>query len=97
LGLVDDLDKRKEKFIQSNKNIEKYFNQVLKLKSQFKTEFKGLSKEYEKLGNEYDDLFKKANEIGADKLATEAFKSKAELANVYGQGWDNDLLRFFQK
>jgi hypothetical protein len=42
-------------------------------------------------------LFKKANEIGADKLATEAFKSKAELANVYGQGWDNDLLRFFQK
>ena len=97
LGMLQDLNKRKEKFIQKNKEIAKLIQSVSKLKSQFKSDFKDLSKENSNLSNDYDSLFNKAIDIGAEKLGDDVFRSKNELANSYGKGWDNDILRFLQK
>lgn len=97
LSIVDDLDQRKEKFIQKNKEIKKMIDDVLKFKSKFKSEFKQLSNEFEKLTSDYDDLFKKASEIGADELGTKAFRSNNELASAYGSGWDNETLKYLQQ
>lgn len=97
LSMLDDLDKRKSKFLQSNKQIGNYIDQVLKLKSQFKSEFEQLSNEFNKLDKEYDELFDKAIDIGADKLADKAFASKNELSQMYGSGWDKEVLKFLQR
>ena len=97
LGLIDDLDKKLNSFIQKNKEIGKTIDQVAKIKSNFKSEFKGLSKENDKLISGYKELFKKASEIGADNLASRAFKAQNEVTKNFGQGWDNDTLRFMQK
>ena len=97
LGMLQDLDKRKEKFINSNKEVGELIFQVLKLKSKFKSEFKSLSKEYNNLLNEYEDLFKKASDIGVKEVSSKAFKSQNELTSNFGKGWDNDTLRFMQK
>ena len=97
LGMLQDLNKRKEKFIQKNKEIAKLIQSVSKLKSQFKSDFKNLSKENSNLSNDYNSLFNKAIDIGAEKLGDDVFRSKNELANSYGKGWDKDILRFLQK
>ena len=97
LGMLQDLDKRKEKFISKNKEIKKLFQQVEKIKSKFKQDFKVLSKENEKLHKDYEVLLDKARDIGADKLFSDAFKSKADVSRRYGEGWDNDILNFFHK
>ena len=97
LSLIGDLDKRKSKFLQSNKQIGNYIDQVSKLKSQFKSEFKQLSNEYEKLRKEYEELFNKAADIGADALADKAFASQMELTQMYGSGWDKEVLKFLQR
>lgn len=94
LGLLQDLDKRKQKFIQKNKEIANLIQDVDKIKTKFKGEFKDLSNEFDDLKNEYKSLFKKASEIGADDLGKKAFASQNELTNSYGQGWDDKILRF---
>jgi len=96
LGLLQDLDKRKQKFIQKNKEIAKLIQSVEKIKAKFKGEFKDLSNEFKDLRNEYNSLLKKANEIGADDLGNKAFASSNELSNSYGQGFDSKILRFLQ-
>ena len=97
LSMLDDLDKRKSKFLQSNKQIGNYIDQVSKLKNQFKSEFKQLSNENSKLREEYEELIKKADDIGADALADKAFASKNELDQMYGSGWDKEVLKFLQR
>jgi len=97
LGLLQDLDKRKQKFIQKNKEIANLIQDVDKIKSKFKGEFKDLSNEYDDLKNEYKSLQKKANDIGADDLGQKAFVSVNELTNSYGQGWNSEILKFLQR
>jgi len=97
LSMLDDLDKRKSKFLQSNKQVGNYIDQVLKLKSQFESEFKQLSNEKNKLREEYEELIKKADDIGADALADKAFASKNEIDNMYGSGWNKEVLKFLQR
>lgn len=97
LSIIDDLDQRKEKFIQKNKEMKKMIDDILKIKSKFKSELKQLINEHDKLRSDYDDLFKKASEIGADKLGTKAFRSRAEISTAYASGWDNDTLRYLHK
>lgn len=97
LGLLQDLDKRKQKFIQKNKEIANLIQDVDKIKTKFKSEFKDLSNEYDDLRNEYKSLQKKANDIGANDLGQKAFVSVGELTNSYGQGFDNEILKFLQR
>ena len=97
LATIDDLNKRKGKFIQNSDDISKLINQVDKIKTKFKSQFKQLSKEYDKLQNDYEELFDKASDIGAKDLASKAFQSKNQLANKFGNGWDDGVLRFLQK
>ena len=97
LGKFQDLEKRVKEFESENKRIEKLFDEVSKIKSKFKGEFKSLSKEYKNLDSELSDLFKKASELGVKELTTKIFKLQAKLPQIYGQGWDNDILNFFHK
>jgi len=97
LGLIDDLDKKKSKFLQSNKQIGKYIDEVLKLKNQFKSEFTQLSNEYNQLREGYEELIRKADDIGASALADKAFASQMELTNMFGSGWNKEVLQFLQK
>ena len=97
LGLIDDLDKKLNSFKSKNKEIGSYLEQILKLKSKFKNDFKSLDKEYDNLINGYDELLKKANEIGADDISKKSFIGKNNATKYFGQGWDNEALRFAQK
>jgi predicted nuclease with TOPRIM domain len=97
LGLIDDLDKKLNSFKSKNKEIGSYLEQIVKLKSKFKNDFKSLGKEYDDLINGYDELFKKANEIGAKDISKKSFIGKNNATKYFGQGWDNEVLRFAQK
>jgi archaellum component FlaC len=97
LTSIDDLEKRLNSFKTKNKEAGSYLEQIVKLKSKFKNEFKYLEKEHKDLINEYEDLWKKANEIGAKDISQKAFVAKSSVTKYYGQGWDNDALRFAQK
>ena len=97
LGLIDDLDKKLNSFKSKNKEIGSYLEQILKLKSKFKNDFKSLDKEYDNLINGYNELLKKANEIGADDISKKSFIGKNNATKYFGQGWDNEALRFAQK
>ena len=97
LGAIQDVEKKIKEFEAENKRIAKLFDEVSKIKSKFKSEFKSLSKEYKNIDSELADLYKKASELGVKELTTKIFKLNAKLPAIYGEGWDNDILNFFHK
>jgi len=95
LGAVQNFEKKISGFENDNKSFNQKLKQIASLKSKAKSEFKTLQKQFDKLRSEGDKLIKQADNLGVS--AQEPFNLQAQIANIYGKGWDNDVLRFVHK
>ena len=95
LGMIQDYENKIELFRKENKQVVELINKVSSFKSQFKALDKKLISDFDKLKAEGDNIWKKSKELGLDN--DPAFKLKAAVSSIYGDGWDMDAISFLRK
>jgi hypothetical protein len=95
LGMIQDYENKIELFRKENKQVVELINKVSSFKSQFKALDKKLISDFDKLKAEGDNIWKKSKELGLDN--DPAFKLKAAVSSIYGDGWDMDAVNFLRK
>jgi hypothetical protein len=95
LGMIQDFENRIELFRKENQQVIELINKVSAFKSQFKALDKKLMADFDKLKNEGDNIWKKSKELGLE--TDPAFKLKASVSSIYGNGWDMDAVNFLRK
>jgi hypothetical protein len=95
LGMIQEYQNKIDLFKKENKQVVDLINKVSSFKSQFKALDKKLMSDFDNLKNEGDNIWKKSKELGLEN--DPAFKLKASVSSIYGNGWDMDAINFLRK